>query len=102
MAECLHCGGEFTPRKFGHVFCSVGCRHSGERRPEERALVDPDAVARLFDQARDPSERVRDDDWLPESHKSPEVRRLYAPLEACDTVETRRRWYLALAAAGRR
>jgi hypothetical protein len=40
----------------------------------------------LFDPSRDPSSRVRDDDWHP---GPPEMK----PLEACDTVADRRRWY---------
>jgi hypothetical protein len=61
-ADCLSCGQEFTPRKLGHVYCSPGCRHAG---PGQRVDRDPEAVNRLFDPDRDPSERVRPDDWHP-------------------------------------
>jgi hypothetical protein len=64
MAECLHCGRKFQPRRRGHVFCSSFCRRRGERwdRPTS---ADREQVARLFDPSRDPEERVRDDDWHP-------------------------------------
>jgi len=48
VVECLHCGRPFEPRKLGHVFCSVDCRHGGERRPEERLWSDPTRYAELF------------------------------------------------------
>jgi len=95
MAECLHCGVEFTPRKEGHVFHTVECRHRGERRPEDRVPVDHEAIERLFDPRRDPDERVRADDWHP-SPASP-----FGELDACDTVEKRRRWYTNLRDLGR-
>jgi hypothetical protein len=85
-AECLSCSREFEPRKFGHVFCSSVCRHRGERRPEEREPADPEQVARLFDEGRDPDEQVRPDDWHPAPSEFDE-------LDAGDTVAMRRRWY---------
>src|SRR5215212_5369195 len=94
-AECLSCGREFEPRKFGHVFCSSFCRHRGERRPDERTSVDHGAIERLFDESRDLGERCRDDDWFPESCAA--MRELYS----CDTVATRRNWYGNLPAANR-
>jgi hypothetical protein len=48
IAECLHCGKPFEPRKAGHVFCCVEHRHAGERRPEDRRWWDPDRYAQLF------------------------------------------------------
>jgi hypothetical protein len=48
-------------------------------------------VARLFDQSRDPNERVRDDDW----HPTPETPEGLKWLEL-ETVGVRRRWYLHL------
>jgi hypothetical protein len=45
----------------------------------------------LFDETRDPGERVRAD-WFP-APADPRWVELYL----CETVETRRRWYLALA-----
>jgi hypothetical protein len=94
LAECLHCGGSFVPRKAGHVYCSISCRHRGERRPEERIPVNQAAVERLFDPRRDPDERVRLDDWHP---GPPEM----LELDACATVARRRAWYLNLAKLGR-
>jgi hypothetical protein len=91
--ECLHCGKRFAPRKRGHVFCSTDCRHRGERKPHERALVDQAAVARLFDPSRDPDERVRKDEWF---LGEPE----YAALYAYSTVRQRRNWYRNLVAEG--
>lgn len=85
-AECLSCGVEFEPRKCGHVFCSSFCRYRGERRPGEREPVDHEQIARLFDEGRDPDERVRADDWHP---GGPE----WVELDAGDTVAERRRWY---------
>lgn len=89
-AECLHCGSDFAPRKAGHVFCSIPCRHGGELAPHERLKVDPAAIERLFDGRRDPDERVRPDDWYPHPG-SP-----FEPLFAYDTVGGRRRWYEAI------
>jgi hypothetical protein len=91
--ECLHCGKQFEPRKNGHVFCSVACRHKGERKPDERVVVDQAAVDRLFDPARDPDERVRDDEWF---LGPPEFAALYAH----ESVGKRRRWYRNLVAEG--
>jgi hypothetical protein len=95
MAACLHCGNPFQPRKAGHVFCSVGCRHGGERRPEERPNVDPELIERLFDPRRDPNELVREDDWHPEPGTG------WVALDLCRTVAHRRRWYLTLREEGR-
>jgi hypothetical protein len=94
-AECLHCGREFVPRKSGHVFCSVDCRHRGERQPHERDAVDQAAVVRLFDASRDPETRVLPDDWHPFPGSA------WVELDAHDSVEQRRRWYRALVKLGR-
>jgi hypothetical protein len=94
-AECLHCGREFEPRKYGHVFCSTFCRHHGERQPHEREPIDLEAIERLFDESRDPGEPCREDDWFPES--CAEMKALYM----YDTVEGRRRWYGNLLLAGK-
>jgi hypothetical protein len=94
MADTLNCGRGFQPRRIGHVYCSVACRHRGERRPDQGNPVDTAAVERLFDETRDPSERVRPDDWNP---GPPE----FAELELCHTVATRRRWYLTLLEMGK-
>ena len=93
-AECLRCGVEFVPRKFGHVFCSSFCRHRGERQPAERVLGDPEQIARLFDEGRDPDEQVRPDEW----HPSPDSE--FVDLDAGDTVAARRRWYSNLVREG--
>ena len=90
---CLACGGEFRPRKRGHVFCSSLCRHRGPRRPEQ-PTVDHDAIARLFDEGRDPDARVRDNDWYPQPPTMKD-------LDAHDTVAERRRWFLELSRRGR-
>jgi hypothetical protein len=58
--------------------------------------VDREAVARLFDESRDPDERVRDDDWYLEGTDD-----WWRVLDSRDTVARRRRWYLALRADGR-
>jgi hypothetical protein len=94
IEECLSCGIEFTPRKAGHVFCSRECRHRGERPPDKRAPIDHGAIERLFDEARDPSERCRDDDWYPESCAE------FKQLDAVQTGASRRRWYTNLLLEG--
>jgi hypothetical protein len=94
IVECLHCGVEFSPRKAGHVYHSIECRHRGERAPHERTMVDPEAVGRLFDPARDPDERVRPDDWFPGPAEA-------AGVYSVDDVGTRRRWYRNLLDSGR-
>jgi hypothetical protein len=50
---------------------------------------------RLWDEHRDPAVRVDERDWHPDPDGS------FAELDAADTVGTRRRWWLALAAAPR-
>jgi hypothetical protein len=89
---CVRCGKAFEPSRRGHVFCSPGCRHLGPRLTLVPA-PDQDAVGRLFDETREPGATVLVEDWhpLPDSVK----------LDLGDTVERRRRWYLALAESGR-
>ena len=53
----------------------------------------PDEVERLFDEGRDPESRVKDSDWHPGGG--------FAELDACDTLEQRRGWLLALRHRGR-
>jgi hypothetical protein len=96
LVSCLSCGTSFAPRKAGHVFCSTGCRHRGEREAHERVAVDHEAVATLFDESRDPDERCRGDDWYLDGHPDH-----WRRLDSYDTVAGRRRWYLALRADGR-
>ena len=96
VAECLHCGVEFTPRKLGHVFHSIECRHRGARPAHERKPIDLDAIERLFDESRDPDELVRLDDWFPGTHDP-----RWVELFAADTVGKRRRWYRTLQETGR-
>jgi hypothetical protein len=96
MASCLHCGSEFHPRRGGHVFCSVWCRHQGERKSGDPP-VDQAQIDRLFDPRRDPQEQVADDDWFAPADADPEWKALYAG----ETVEQRRRWYENLKAMGR-
>ena len=62
-------------------------------RPSDEAMADPQ-IKRLFDETRDPAETAREDDWHASS--DPEVREL----DACDTLATRRRWYLNLVEDG--
>jgi hypothetical protein len=93
-AACLHCGTQFVPMKYGHVYCSTFCRHRGPRSPLDAEVVDHEQIARLFDLSRDPAELVRDDDWF---GMGPEWKAIYA----METVAGRRRWYLALVADGR-
>jgi hypothetical protein len=95
MADCLSCGRGFAPRRIGHIFCSVDCRHRGERRPDQGEMVDQAAVERLFDVSRDPDSRVLPDDW----HAFPGSG--WVELNAYDTVEQRRRWYRELTRLGR-
>jgi hypothetical protein len=95
-AECLHCGTQFTPVKYGHRYCSSFCRHRGPRAPMDGEQVDHEQIARLFDPDRDPGERVRNDDWFTPADR-PDLRELYS----WETVAARRRWYLALVADGR-
>jgi hypothetical protein len=89
MARCLNCRREFEPRKRGHVFCKPECRHRGVRKPDAPP-TDWEAIERLFDENRDPSERVRGDDW----HPTPEP--VWHELDRVQTVEQRRRWCLEL------
>jgi hypothetical protein len=95
-AACLHCGTEFAPVKYGHLYCSTFCRHRGPRTPMDDEPVDHEQITRLFDPDRDPGERVRDDDWFTPADRS-DLRELYA----METVGTRRRWFMALVEAGR-
>jgi hypothetical protein len=95
VAKCAHCRREFTPRKVGHRFCTVRCRHRGERQPDAPAPPSQGLIDRLFDPRQAPEQPVRDDDWLPESCV------VMKGLYMCDTVEGRRRWYQALRRLGR-
>jgi hypothetical protein len=98
MAECLNCRRTFHPRRAGHVFCSSFCRHrhrgEGNHGRPGRPAVDPEQIERLFDNARDPHERVRPDDW----HPSPDSG--FPELDGWDTVAKRRQWYLTLIKEG--
>jgi hypothetical protein len=96
MARCLHCGGEFRPRRAGHVYCKPWCRHQGERKPYDPEPVDPEVVDRLFDPRRDPEEIVKPDDFFLPVDADPEWRVLYDG----ETVGARRRWYENLKALG--
>jgi hypothetical protein len=87
---CLHCGIMFEPRHSGHLFHSSKCRHKGELDPAQRQAASSDAVDRLFAADRDPTERVREDDW----HPSPGTP--FHRLDAVDTVQVRRRWFTRL------
>jgi len=56
--------------------------------------VNHDQIDRLFDESRDPEERVRPDDWHPNAH-IPEGAKCIE-LDAYDTLASRRRWYVNL------
>jgi hypothetical protein len=86
QTACLSCGRAFLPRRAGHVFCSSACRYSGEHRPEEREQADPELIASLFDESRDPHERVQLGDWHPTEGS------VLVELDAGDTVAQRRMW----------
>jgi hypothetical protein len=86
--QCARCGTWFMPSKRGHRFCSSDCRYQGEREPRERPPADPEQVARLFDESRDPEEPVRPDDWT----ATPQ----FAHLDTFHTVGRRRRWHQEL------
>jgi hypothetical protein len=96
IAECARCGREFVQRRSDHRFCTPECRKLGEWKPGDRPPVDHAQIARLFDESRDPGERVRRDDWFPAPADSG-----WVELYLCETVETRRRWYLRLVELGR-
>jgi hypothetical protein len=98
-AECLHCGVTFVPRRAGHVFHSAFCRHRGERAPHERKPVDLEPIVRLFDEARDPGEKVRPDDWHPAAELGTAAE--WRALDAGQSVTQRRRWYGTLVLEGR-
>jgi hypothetical protein len=97
VANCLHCGKKFVPRRAGHLYHSRECRYAARDDPERRP-VDRTLVERLFDKGRDPSERVREDDWHPAvGFENAEE---WKELDWQDTVESRRRWYLTLREEG--
>jgi hypothetical protein len=90
LARCANCGGAFVKRRSDHRFCQPLCRHAGERKPYDRPPPDPAQIARLFDD-RPGSEMCREDEW----HPTPDDG--FAALDACcDSLETRRRWFLEL------
>jgi hypothetical protein len=89
IASCARCGRAFVRHRRGHLYCSRRCRHRGVLG--RTATIDHEAVERLFDPDRDPAERVREDDWYPESLDSG-----WRDLYAVDTVATRRRWFKTL------
>ena len=93
ISECARCGVAFEQRRVDHRFCSPSAKR-GERRPSDPPPP-VDQVERLFDPRRDPGELVRPDDWFPEPGGA-EWRSLFA----CETIETRRRWYRELADRG--
>ena len=89
MSSCLHCGKPFKPRRGGHVFCSVWCRHQGKRKPGDPPPADPEVVDRLFDPRRSPDEPVKPDDWFAPMDAPAEFKALYAG----STLGHRRRWF---------
>ena len=93
IGECARCGNEFIRSKSNHRFCSTDCRHAGERRAHEPPAADPRVIERLFDEARSGSDRADPEDW----HPGPPA---FKALDALDSLERRRRWYLELRARG--
>jgi hypothetical protein len=89
-ARCLRCQRVFEVRRPGHVYCSRTCRYAADFADFRPG--DPIVVERLFDEDRDPNERVREDDW----HPGP-----FPELDASDALESRRRWYATLRVLGR-
>jgi endogenous inhibitor of DNA gyrase (YacG/DUF329 family) len=87
IANCARCGRPFVRHRRGHLYCSRRCRHRGVLG--RTAIVDHEAVARLFDESRDPHEQVRADDWHP---GPPE----WVEIHLVETVAARRRWFKAL------
>lgn len=85
---CAQCGAPFVPSKRGHRFCKPECRHQGEREPGDRPPADREQVRRLFDESRDPDERVRPDDWT----ATPQ----FVHLDTFDSLRKRRGWYTGL------
>jgi hypothetical protein len=66
------------------------------RPPQDQGIADPEQVARLFDETRDPNATVEDDDWYPETG-DPEGDATMKELDSWSTVAQRRRLYLNLA-----
>jgi hypothetical protein len=63
IARCAHCDAPFERRRTVHRFCCSEHRKRRERKPYDPPPVDPEQVRRMFDESRDPTEFVRDDDW---------------------------------------
>jgi hypothetical protein len=80
------------PRLGREAMAKVTALRTLERmnRPKDQGVAD-EQIKRLFDETRDPEERVREDEW----HPSPDAD--VAALDAWDTLASRRRWYLNLA-----
>ena len=94
IGRCAFCDAPFVKRRSDHRFCRPEHRKLGERKPGDGARVDPEGIRRLFDERRDPAEPVRPDDWHP---GGPE----WNVIDATDSLETRRRWFLELRDRGR-
>jgi hypothetical protein len=89
IGRCAFCDAPFVKRRSDHRFCRPEHRKLGERKPGDGPRADPEDIRRLFDESRDPAEPVRPDDWHP---GGPE----WNVLDATDSLETRRRWFLEL------
>src|SRR5215211_6761875 len=89
LGRCAFCDAPFVQRRSDHRFCRPAHRKLGERTPGDGPRADPEDIRRLFDESRDPAEPVRPDDWHP---GGPE----WNVLDATDSLETRRRWFLEL------
>jgi hypothetical protein len=94
IGRCAFCDAPFVKRRSDHRFCRPEHGKLGERKPGDGPRADPQDIRRLFDESRDPAEPVRPDDWHP---GGPE----WNVLDATDSLETRRRWFLELRDCGR-
>ena len=82
------------PNSGRSALAKASALHQLLRLEDETGLAE--AERHLWDEDRDPKEQVDALDWHPDPD-SP-----FAELDASDTVATRRRWWLALAAQPRR
>jgi hypothetical protein len=96
VIDCAHCGTPFKPTRRGHIYCTPDCRHAGPARfGQQEAAAAREAVARLFDEGRDPQGLVEPGDWYP--HIGTRDGDAFGRLEnPADTVGGRRGWYLRL------
>jgi hypothetical protein len=80
-------------RRADHRFCTPEHRKLGERRPGDPPLPDPDSIARLFAEDRDPAGPVLESDWRPAPYVG-ENWRDWVELDGVGTVGAMRKLYL--------